>query len=99
MIMAKYVTLYNFTDQGIRAIKQSPNRLAAAIKQAEGVGLKVLAAYYMQGPYDLVVISEAADENAATAFTLATNAQGNVRSLTLRAWDADEFRKIVDLMP
>ena len=97
--MAKYATLYNFTDQGIRAVKESPSRLKAAIEAAKTVGMKVLTAYYTEGPYDLIVISEADDEKAALAFTLATGAQGNVRSTTMRAWDPDEFEEIVALMP
>jgi len=97
--MAKYVTLYNFTDQGIKAVKESPNRLKAAIEVAEAAGMKIHAALYTQGPYDLMVISEAEDENAATAFTLATVGQGNVRSLTMRAWNREEFQEVVALMP
>ena len=97
--MAKYATLYNFTDQGMRAVKESPRRLKAAIEAAEGVGMKILGVYYTAGPYDLVIISEADDEKAATAFALATAAQGNVRSTTMRAWDPDEFEEIVALMP
>jgi uncharacterized protein with GYD domain len=97
--MAKYATLYNFTDQGIRAVKESPARLKAAIEMAGGAGMKVLDVYYTAGPYDLIVISEADDEKAATAFALATGAQGNVRSTTMRAWDPDEFEEIIALMP
>ncbi len=40
--MAKFATLYSFTDQGIRAVKESPNRLRAAIEAAEGAGIKML---------------------------------------------------------
>ena len=97
--MAKYVTLYSFTDQGMRAVKQSPARLKAAVAAAEGAGMKILGVYYTQGPHDLVVVSEAADEKVATAFALTTGAQGNVRSTTMRAWDPAEFEEIVGLMP
>jgi uncharacterized protein with GYD domain len=97
--MAKYVTLYSFTDQGIRAVKESPTRLKAAIQAAQGGGMRILGVYYTEGPHDLVVISEAEDERAATAFALTTGAQGNVRSTTMRAWDPDEFEEIVALMP
>ena len=97
--MARYVTLYQFTDQGIRSVKDSPGRLKAAIKKAEGTGMKMLAAYYTEGPYDLVVISEASDEKVATAFAVATAAQGNVRSTTMRAHTADEFEAILKMMP
>jgi uncharacterized protein with GYD domain len=97
--MAKYVTLYNFTDQGIRTVKESPGRLKATLQRAEAAGLRVLGAYYTEGPYDLVVVIEADDERTATAFALATGAQGNVRSTTMRAFDPDEFEGIVALMP
>ena len=97
--MAKYVTFYNFTDQGIQAVKESPGRAKAGIEAAQAAGMKVLGVYYLQGPYDLIVISEADDEKVATAFALATAAQGNVRSTTMRAWDADEFAEIIALMP
>ena len=97
--MAKYAILYNFTDQGIRAVKESPGRLKAAIQQAEEAGSKVLAAYYTEGPYDLVVITEAFDRKAAAAFTLAVGSKGNVRSMTMRAWDPAEFEEIVGMMP
>lgn len=48
---------------------------------------------------DLFVVSEADDENAATAFALGTAAQGNVRSVTMRAWDPDAFEQIVSMIP
>jgi uncharacterized protein with GYD domain len=96
--MARYVTLYQFTDQGIRSVKDSPARLKAAIKKAEGVGIKMIAVFYTEGPYDLIAISDAPDEKAATAFALATAAQGNVRSTTMRAYDVDEFEGIVKLI-
>ena len=97
--MALYVTLYNFTDQGIRAVKESPARLQAAIKAGKKVGVKVLAAYYTQGPYDLVIVSDVENEDAANAFTLSIGAQGNVRSITMRAWNPDAFGKIVSTIP
>ena len=97
--MAMYVTLYNFTDQGIRAVKESPARLKAGIEAAEAVGMKVLGAYYTQGPYDLVIISEASNEDAAAAFALGTAAQGNVRSVTMRAWSPEAFAGLVSQIP
>ncbi len=97
--MAVYVTLYNFTDQGVRAVKESPKRLQAGLKAAEAAGIKILASYYTQGPYDLVIVSESSDENAAAAFALSTAALGNVRSVTMRAWDPDTFANIVARLP
>ena len=90
-----FVTLYRFTDQGIRNVKDSPSRLEASIKAAEKAGIKVLGAYYTLGEYDLVVVSEVADEQAAVAHTLATNALGNVRSNTMPAFTPADFAEIL----
>ena len=62
-------------------------------------GTRVAYADNASGQYDLVVISEAADEKVATAFALAQAGQGNARSTTLRAFDPTEFEAIVQLMP
>jgi uncharacterized protein with GYD domain len=93
--MALFLSLYKFTDQGIRDVKDSPKRLDAAIKAAEAMGIKVLGAYYTLGEYDLVVVSEVTKEEAAVAHTLATNSLGNVRSLTMRAFTPAEFEEIL----
>ncbi|MGD8277449.1 MAG: GYD domain-containing protein [Gemmatimonadota bacterium] len=97
--MARYLTLYNFTDQGVRAVKDSPVRLKSAIKRGNAAGAKVISAWYTEGPYDLVVITEADDEKTAAAFALSIAAQGNVRSTTMRAWMPEEFEEIVGRMP
>lgn len=97
--MAKYATLFNFTQQGIKAIKASPGRVKTATAAAEEMGIQIHAIYYTQGPYDMVVISEAADEKAANAFMLALGAQGNVTTMTMQAWDPSEFEEIVARMP
>ncbi len=96
--MPTSVTLYKFTDQGIKNIKESPQRLHAAIKAFEAKGGKILSAYYTVGEYDLVVVGEIADEQAGLAHTLATVSLGNVRSTTLRAYSAKEFADIIKKM-
>ena len=93
--MSIFVTLYKFTDQGTRNIKDSPQRLDAAIKAAEAKGAKLLGAYYTLGEYDLIVIAEMEDEEAGLAHTLATVSLGNVRSTTLRAYTPAEFTEIL----
>jgi len=97
--MSLFVTLYKFTDQGIRNVKESPTRLATAISVAEAMGVKMLGAYYTVGEYDLVVISETADESSAMAHLLATGALGNVHSMTMKAFTPAEFAEIVKKMP
>jgi uncharacterized protein with GYD domain len=97
--MSMYINLYKLTDQGLRNVKDSPARLDSAIKAAEKAGIKVLGAYYVLGEYDLVVISEAANEEAAVAHTLAVNSLGNVKSVTMRAFTPAQFTEIVKKIP
>ena len=97
--MAKYVTLYKFTAQGIRDIKRSPERVRAATAAWEGMGGKLLGIYSTQGPYDLVAISEADDDEMAAAFALSLGAQGNVTTVTMRAFDPEEYARIISKIP
>jgi uncharacterized protein with GYD domain len=97
--MPAYITLYKFTDQGIRNIKGSPERLKTALKAAEAMGVRVLGAYYTVGEYDLVVIGEGENEEAGLAHTLATCAAGNVTSTTLRAFTPEQFAEILKKIP
>ena len=63
--MATYIAVINFTDQGIRGIKESPNRLAAATKLAESMGVKVKQAFWTLGQFDMVTVAEGSDEAIA----------------------------------
>lgn len=96
--MRTFVNLYKFTDQGVRNIKDSPQRLNAAVKAFEAKGGKLLGAYHTVGEYDLVVIGEIADEKDGMAHTLATISLGNVRSTTLLAYTPTEFAEIIKKM-
>jgi uncharacterized protein with GYD domain len=96
--MATFISLLNFTDQGIRKIKESPNRAEAFTGMATKLGLTVKSMYWTAGNYDLVVVTEGSDE-AAMASLLSVGSLGNVRSQTLRAYSASEIKKIIGLMP
>jgi uncharacterized protein with GYD domain len=90
------VTLYNFTDQGIKNIKDTVKRAEAAKKAAHAFGATIKEVLWTQGQYDIIVISEGSDELAGNAFTLNTLKQGNVRGQTLRAFTAAEMEKILE---
>ncbi len=97
--MAKYVTLYKLTDQGVRDIKSAPERVKQAAATWEAMGGKLLGIYSTMGPYDYVAISEADDDETAAAFSLALGSQGNATTLTMRAFDMEEFGQIVSKIP
>jgi len=96
--MATFITLLNFTDQGIRTVKDSPDRYQAFKAMAETLGLAVTAVYWTVGSYDLVLIVEG-DEEAATTALLKAGSLGNVRTQTLRGFSEQEIRRIIGNMP
>ncbi len=94
--MATYITLANYTDQGIRAIKEAPSRVDTAKEVAKSFGGELKAFYLTMGGYDIVSISEAPDDATAAKIALTLGSAGNVRTTTLRAFTEAEFRAIVD---
>lgn len=92
--MPTFVTLTSFTDQGIKNVKDSPDRLQAFKSMAEKMGVKIKDVYYTVGEYDIVVISEGTGE-ALTAALLKIGSMGNVRTNTMRGFSPDEFKKIL----
>jgi uncharacterized protein with GYD domain len=98
MAMAHYVILATFTDQGLKAAKDSPKRAEAFRQMAQTFGVTVKDIFWTQGRYDIVAVTEAPDEIAATALNLSLSALGNIRTESLRAFSAEEMGKIVAKM-
>jgi len=94
--MATYVTLYNFTEQGLRNIRDTVKRAEAAKKAGSEIGINLKEIVWTQGQYDLIAISEAPDEAAASAFSLNLLKAGNLRAQTLRAFTTAEMEKILE---
>ena len=93
--MPTYVTLYKYTDKGIGAIKDAPKRVDANTKAAAQAGVTVKEALWLQGEWDFLTITEAADEAIAMAMGVMIAQQGNVRSQTMRAFTKAEMEKIL----
>jgi uncharacterized protein with GYD domain len=93
--MPHYVLLMNWTEQGVKTFKDSVDRSEAARTALAAQGLDLGEIYWTIGPYDLVCISEAPDDASLSAALLALGAQGNLRTTTLRAFTADEFRGVI----
>jgi uncharacterized protein with GYD domain len=94
--MPTYIFLGNFTDQGIRNVKDTTKRVEAVRAMAKKLKVTVKEAYWTLGQYDVVTILEAPDEAAVTALGLSIGALGNVRTQTLRAFTADEIGPILN---
>ncbi len=97
--MPTYIVLYKLTDQGIRNIKEAPQRIEEGIKAIEAAGGKTIGFYSVMGEYDYVGIGEVPNDETAVAFALALGSQGNARTTTLKAFTKEEFAEIVKKLP
>ena len=93
--MATYIVLTNFTEQGIRNVKDTTKRADAAKELAAKFGVTMKDFYWTLGSYDVVLVCEAKDDAALTAFGLAVGSAGNVRTQTLRAFTRDEMNGVL----
>lgn len=97
--MRHYVTLVNWTDQGIRNVKDSPKRAEAFEAAVKAAGGSVKEMFLVMGAYDLLVITELPSDEAVAMLTLGTAALGNVRTTTMRAFTRQQFHDIVASLP
>jgi len=97
--MATFLTTMQFTEQGIKAVRDTCDRAAAFKAAAKKMGVKVTGTYWTLGAFDGLIVFEAPDEATATAAMLHLSSSGNIRTQTARAFDTAEMQKIVSLLP
>ncbi len=93
--MASYISLVNWTEQGIKGYRDTAKRAKDSNALAGKFGGRMVSVWWTIGPYDLVALSEFPDDKSATAFALALGSAGNIRTTTMRAFGADEMSAIV----
>jgi|SRR6266487_3127278 uncharacterized protein with GYD domain len=93
--MPIYVSLVNFTDQGIKNFRETVRRAEDFRGVVEQRGGQVRQLLWTLGEYDIVAITDFPDDDAATAVLLLTSAAGNVRSKTMKAFDAEQMSAII----
>ena len=93
--MATFIALSNFTDQGIRNVKDTVKRADMVKEAAQKAGVTMKDIMWTLGAHDMVVTFEAPDDAAMTAFALAVGAAGNVRTQTMRAFNRSEMSAIL----
>ena len=97
--MSTYISLINYTQDGIADIKNSPKRLNVVKRLAKKMGGKVKHFYLTIGDYDLVVIYEMPDQVTAAKFLLTVGSTGAIRTKTLTAFREAEYRDIIAALP
>ena len=98
VIVSTFVVLANFSDQGVKNVKQTIERADAFKQMAAKAGVTVNQLYWTLGSRDVVAICEAPDDETATALSLSIASRGNIRSETLRAFTFDDMKKILGKM-
>ena len=96
--MATYIVLGQFTDQGIRNVKDTPKRADALKEMAKKAGATVKDVYWTLGQYDVVTVIDAPDDASLTGLLLSVGVLGNIRTQALRAFSADEMGQILRKM-
>lgn len=94
--MPFYVVLANWTEEGVRTVKQAPARGEALRRSVEAAGGKVLSMLHTMGGYDAVVSVELPSDQVANELMLRAGMQGFVRTTTLKGWSPAEFSALVE---
>ena len=97
--MARYVVLSSWTEQGVGNAKDTFQRLEAARRGGQALGTRIVDFYWLMGPYDLLAIVEAPDDETMTRFSLAVGMQGSARTMTMRAFTEAEMHAVVQGLP
>jgi uncharacterized protein with GYD domain len=97
--MPTFMLSMNFTDQGIRGIKEAPKRAEAARALGKKLGVEVKHLYLTSGESDLVAFVDTPSGDNVAKFALALGSLGNVRTRTARVWSADEYMKLISELP
>jgi uncharacterized protein with GYD domain len=91
-----YIMLVNWTEQGVKNVRDSPKRLDAARKSLADMGGSFREFYLTMGEYDMVAVCEAPDDAVAARFALQLGMGGNVRTRTLKAFPEAAYREIIN---
>jgi uncharacterized protein with GYD domain len=97
--MPRYVSLIDWTSEGIAGFKDTVDRYDSAEEQFEKLGVSFVDVYWCLGEHDIVAIIEAPDDETATAALLAVGAAGNIRTKTMRGFSRDEMRSLIEKAP
>lgn len=91
--MAIYVMLTTLTDEGRKTVKEKPERIKDVNREVEALGVKILAQYFVLGPYDFVNILEAPDNEVISKVAIELGARGTLQTMTMAAMNLDDFIK------
>ncbi len=97
--MPTYIVLHKWTEEGVKTVKDTPQRVERARKSLESMGAELKAIYFTFGKYDIISIVEAPSDEANATAQLAAESHGMLRTETLKAFTEAEFYDIIKGLP
>jgi uncharacterized protein with GYD domain len=97
--MSSYIWLVNWTDQGIRNVKETTNRAKSFKEMAEKMGVNVKEILWTMGRYDLVLVLDAPNDETISRLALGLGMGGNAKTETLKAFSAQAMDQILKGFP
>jgi uncharacterized protein with GYD domain len=89
--MPTFVMLTNLTPDGVRTLKNNPNRVQEVNKEVGQLGAKVLDQWATLGQYDFITVVDAPDESTMAKVSIELGSRGTMTSQTLAAIPAEDF--------
>ena len=97
--MVTYMMLMKLTDQGLKNVKEAPERIEGGLKAFEKTGGKLIGFWIATGKYDYVSVGESTSDEAALAFAVGLSAQGNVRVESVKLYSREQFEGLIKKLP
>jgi uncharacterized protein with GYD domain len=97
--MVTYMTLMTLTDQGIKNVKEAPERIERGLRAFEKTGGKLIGFWIAIGKYDYVSVGESANDEAALAWAIGLSSQGNVRVESVKLYSKEQFAGLIKMLP
>lgn len=89
--MPTYLLLSTLSPQGLQTLRATPERVFEVNREFEAGGVRVLQQWALLGPYDMLSIVSAPDDEAVARLSAEMAARGSARVDTLTAMPVDEF--------
>ena len=93
--MFHFIVLGSFTAQGIATGADTLKRAESVAQGAQAMGGRLMDIYWTLGKYDFVCLFEMPDAESMAALLMKVGAQGNIKTMAMRAFDRTEMPAIL----
>lgn len=91
--MPYFILLTKLTSDGLKTVKNNPDRIGEVNSEMEQIGLKVHHQWATLGQYDFISVVEAESAEAMAKVSVELGSRGTTVNETLNAIPSDEFAK------